>query len=182
MNNYSQWMRRNRRNLGTPLVLIALILAGFHWKFLWISLSFVCIGEAIRIWSAGHLRKEEVMTTGGPYRMIRNPLYLGSFLIAIGFCFIAGSIWIWILMFAYFLLCYIPVIRFEENTLREKFADQYQQYAAVIPAFYPTIHLYPQSSTTFSMNQVLRNKEYNSVIGIILIYAILFLKAKFLTG
>jgi protein-S-isoprenylcysteine O-methyltransferase Ste14 len=177
--NYSQWVRRNRRNLGIPNVLASLILARFQIEFLWISLLFICAGEAIRIWAAGHLRKEEVMTTGGPYRIIRNPLYLGSFFIAIGFCLVAGSIWIWILMLAYFLLCYIPVIRFEENTMREKFPDQYERYAAIIPAFYPTILPYPQSSTSFSLQQVLRNKEYNAVLGIVLVYAILFLKAKF---
>ena len=182
MNKYSSWVRRHRRNLGIPIVLASLILAQFQTQFLWISLAFVCAGETIRIWAAGHLRKEEVMTTGGPYRMIRNPLYLGSFLIAIGFCLIAGSIWIWILMFAYFLLCYIPVIRFEENTLREKFPDQYDRYAAIIPAFYPTICPYPQSSTSFSIQQVLRNKEYNAVLGITVIYFLLFLKAKFMIG
>ena len=148
-------------------------------NFLWISLIFVCVGEAIRIWSAGNLHKDEVMTTGGPYRFIRNPLYLGSFLIAIGYCFIAGSIWVWILMIAYFLLCYIPVIRFEENILREKFPDQYDGYAAVIPAFYPAIHPYAQSSTNFSLKQALRNKEYNAFVGIILVYVLLYLKAKF---
>jgi Putative protein-S-isoprenylcysteine methyltransferase len=173
---YSAWVRRHRRNIGIPLVFASLILAGFQLKFLWISITLVCLGEGIRIWSAGHLKKEEVMTTGGPYRFIRNPLYLGSFLIAIGFCLIAGSIWIWILMIAYFLLCYIPVIRFEENTLREKFPDQFDRYAAIVPAFYPTAHLYPQSSTRFSWKQVLKNKEYNAVLGITLIYSFLLLK------
>jgi protein-S-isoprenylcysteine O-methyltransferase Ste14 len=173
---YSQWVRRNRRNIGIPLVLASLFLAGFEQRCLWLSLLFVCGGEAIRIWAAGHLKKEEVMTTGGPYRMIRNPLYLGSFLMAIGFCIIAGSIWIWILMLAYFLLCYIPVIQYEENTLQEKFQDQFVQYASAVPAFYPTAHLYPQSSTSFSWQQVWRNKEYNAILGILLVYAILFLK------
>jgi len=138
----------------------------------------VCAGEAIRLWAAGHLQKEQVMTTGGPYRMIRNPLYLGSFLIAIGFCLIAGSLWIWIFLIAYFLLCYIPVIRFEESILQEKFGRGYSEYATTVPALYPTPRLYPESTTKFSWKQVLRNKEYNAVIGIILIYAFLIFKQR----
>ena len=176
MANYSQWIRRHRRNLGIPLVIASLILAKFQPQFLWISLMLVCAGEAIRVWAAGHLRKEQVMTTGGPYRIIRNPLYLGSFLIAIGFCLVAGSIWIWMFMIGYFLLCYIPVIRFEESILREKFGTPYSEYAAAVPALYPTLRLYPESSTKFSWQQVLRNREYNAVIGIIIIYALLVLK------
>lgn len=173
---YGHWLRRHRRNLGIPLVVASLYLAQFQMRFLGVSLALVVAGEALRIWAAGHLRKEDVMTTGGPYRIIRNPLYLGSFLIAVGFCLIAGSIWIWIFTFAYFLLCYIPVIRFEESILREKFHEPYAEYASAVPALYPTFSPYQRSSTKFSWKQVFRNKEYNAVIGIILIYAILFFK------
>jgi protein-S-isoprenylcysteine O-methyltransferase Ste14 len=175
---YSEFVRRHRRNIGIPLVIASLFLARFEIQYLWISIGFVIAGESIRIWAAGHLRKEQVMTTGGPYRVIRNPLYLGSFLMAIGFCIITGSIWIWIFMLAYFLLCYIPVIRFEEGILREKFGASFANYASVVPALYPSMSLYPESSTTFSWQQVLRNKEYNAVLGIVLIYVILFFKQK----
>jgi protein-S-isoprenylcysteine O-methyltransferase Ste14 len=170
---YRDWIRRHRRNLGIPFVVAALLLARYEARFLWISIALVVTGEAIRIWAAGHLRKEQVMTTGGPYRSIRNPLYLGSFLIAIGFCLIANSIWVWLLMLAYFTLCYIPVVHQEETLLREKFPVEYPAYASAIPAFYPTPKLYGISSTKFSWNQVIRNKEYNAVLGIILAFAYL---------
>ena len=84
---YSEWIRRHRRNVGIPLVVAALLLARYEPRFLPISLALVGLGEVIRIWAAGHLRKEQVMTTGGPYRSIRNPLYLGSFLIRVYVCF-----------------------------------------------------------------------------------------------
>ena len=174
---YGEFIRRQRRNIGIRLVIASLLLAKFRIEYFWISLAFVITGEAIRIWAAGHLRKEQVMTTGGPYRVIRNPLYLGSFLIGIGFCIVAGSIWIWIFMIAYFLLCYIPVIRFEEGILRQKFGTSFTSYAAAVPALYPSFHLYSEPSTQFSWQQVLRNKEYNAVIGIILIYALLYFLA-----
>ena len=173
---YSEWVRRHRRNLGIPLVVAALLLARYESQFLGISLALVGLGEAIRIWAAGHLRKEQVMTTGGPYRSIRNPLYLGSFLIAIGFCLVANSLWVWLLVLAYFAFCYIPVVRHEESLLREKFPAEYPPYASAVPAFYPTARLYKISSTKFSWNQVLKNKEYNAVLGILAgyIYLIFF--------
>jgi protein-S-isoprenylcysteine O-methyltransferase Ste14 len=170
---YSEWIRRHRRTIGVPIVFAALFLAKYDPRFLWISVALVTFGEGIRIWAAGHLQKEQLMTTGGPYRIIRNPLYVGSFLIAIGFCIVAGSIWIWILAIAYFVLCYLPVIRFEENTLQQKFGSDYSAYAAAVRAFRPGIRLYPQSSTQFSWKQVIRNKEFNAIIGIILVYGFL---------
>lgn len=170
---YSEWIRRHRRNVGIPLVVAALLLARYEPRFLPISLALVGLGEAIRIWAAGHLRKEQVMTTGGPYRSIRNPLYLGSFLIAAGFCLVANSIWVWLLVILYFALCYVPVVRHEETLLRDKFPAEYPPYAASVPAFYPTPRLYEISSTRFSWNQVMRNKEYNAVLGILAGYLFL---------
>ncbi|MCI0413422.1 isoprenylcysteine carboxylmethyltransferase family protein [bacterium] len=174
---YSQWVRRHRRNLGIPLVVAALLLARYEPRVLGFSIALVVAGEAIRIWAAGHLRKEQLLTTGGPYRIIRNPLYLGSFLIAVGFCLVANSVWIWLLVAAYFALCYVPVIRHEESVLRGKFPGEFSQYSADVPALYPTIRLYPNISTQFSWQQVLRNKEYNAVLGILVGYAYLVLIA-----
>lgn len=164
-------MRRHRRTLGIPLILAAFWLARYSPRYLMHSFALVTLGETIRIWAAGHLRKEQLLTTGGPYRFIRNPLYLGSFLIAIGFCLIANSMWVWLLVASYFLLCYIPVIQQEESVLREKFPQEYSAYSNVIPALYPTFLLYPEVSTEFSWQQVIKNKEYNAVLGILIAYA-----------
>jgi protein-S-isoprenylcysteine O-methyltransferase Ste14 len=175
----AQFLRRHRRTIGIPLVLAALLFARYNPRFLILSLILVVLGELIRIWAAGHLQKEKILTTGGPYRFIRNPLYLGSFLIAIGFGLISGSIWVWILIVAYFALVYIPVIRYEESILREKFSE-YPAYAAKVPALYPTIFPYSTSTTHFSFSQAWRNREYNAVLGIIVVYIILiFLSYRF---
>jgi protein-S-isoprenylcysteine O-methyltransferase Ste14 len=179
--SYSEWIRRHRRNIGIPLVIAALWLARYDARWLWLSIAFTTVGELIRIWAAGHLRKEQIITTGGPYRSIRNPLYLGSFLIAIGFCLVAGSIWVWLLVVAYFALCYLPVIHQEKSFLSAKFPDVYPDYAAAVPAFYPTWKLYQKSSTQFSWQQVIRNKEYNAMIGILLAYAYLIFVSTRLT-
>ena len=173
---YSEWVRRHRRNLGIPLIVAALLLSQFQRQHFWMSVLFVAAGEALRIWAAGHLRKEQMLTTGGPYRFIRNPLYLGSLFLCAGFCLVTGSLWIWLLVPAYFLLCYLPVIRYEESILRQKFSNDFPAYAAAVPAFYPTFKMHPGATTTFSWRQVIKNKEYNAVLGILLGYAYLFLR------
>jgi protein-S-isoprenylcysteine O-methyltransferase Ste14 len=169
----SLFLRRHRRNIGIPLVILALFLSRFDPRFLIPGIMLVTIGELIRIWAAGHLRKEEVLTTGGPYRFVRNPLYIGSFFIAIGFCLVSGSIWVWIIVIAYFLLVYVPVVKYEESVLREKFPE-FINYSSRVPAFVPTLYPY-EPSTSFSFDQVLRNKEYNAVIGIIAGFLLLYL-------
>ena len=175
---YAEWIRRHRRNLGIPFVGVALLLARFDDRYLWLSLFAVGFGEMLRVWSAGHLQKEKILTTGGPYRFIRNPLYLGSFFIAIGFSLIAGSIWIWVLVFAYFALCYIPVVRYEEKFLAQKFPEEYPKYATRVPAFYPTLRIFPHGTTQFSWRQAIANKEYNAVLGILAGYGyLIFLRS-----
>ena len=133
----SAFFRHHRRNIGIPLVVLALFLSRFDQRFLIPSIILVTLGESIRIWAAGHLRKEEILTTGGPYRFVRNPLYIGSFLIAIGFSLVSGSIWVWIIVLVYFLMVYVPVVRYEEKILREKFPE-YTEYASRVPRFFPT--------------------------------------------
>lgn len=173
---YAEWLRRNRRKVGIPLVIIALWLSHFDRRYLWLSLLLVVVGEGLRIWAAGHLQKDKTLTTGGPYRWIRNPLYLGSFLIAIGFCLVAGSVWIWILVTAYFVLCYLPVIWYEEGVLAEKFPDDYLAYAEAVPGLYPGWKGYEKSNSKFSLQQVIKNKEYNALLGILLAYLFLIYK------
>jgi protein-S-isoprenylcysteine O-methyltransferase Ste14 len=170
---YSEWIRRHRRTIGVPLIALALYLAHFEGRYLWASILLVTLGEGLRFWASGHLRKDQSLTTGGPYRWIRNPLYLGSFLIAIGFCLIGGSIWIWILVAAYFLLCYLPVIRYEEGVLAEKFPDDYQKYRKQVPGLYPGWKPYSSASSKFSLQQAIQNKEYNAMLGILVGYAVL---------
>jgi protein-S-isoprenylcysteine O-methyltransferase Ste14 len=172
--NLSAFFRRHRRNIGIPLVVLALFLSRFDLKLIPPSVFLVTLGELIRIWAAGHLRKEEVLTTGGPYRFVRNPLYIGSFLIAIGFALVSNSIWVWIIVLLYFLLVYVPVVLYEEKILREKFPE-YAQYASKVPRFFPTFQPF-SPTTTFSLQQGINNKEYNAVLGIIVAYLLMFLR------
>ncbi|HEY4492955.1 MAG TPA: isoprenylcysteine carboxylmethyltransferase family protein [Acidobacteriota bacterium] len=171
-----EWLRRRRRIITIPFVIVAFILARYQSEFLWLSIAMVVAGEFLRIWSAGHLHKDRILATAGPYRWIRNPLYGGSFLIAVGFCIVATSMWVWLLVSIYFLFCYLPVIQYEEGLLSQKFVEAYDLYASKVPALYPTMKPYPATDNQhFSLRQVVANKEYNAVLGIIVAYLCLIL-------
>lgn len=172
---FMEWTRRRRRTVAVPLVLIVLYLAHFDETYFLCSYFLIVFGEILRMWAAGHLQKEKILTTGGPYRWIRNPLYLGSFLIALGFYLIMDSRWILLVILVYFGLFYYPVVRYEEKILDEKFPDEYPPYADAIPAFYPTIRMWPHPTTHFSFQQMVKNKEYNAILGILMAYAYLIL-------
>ncbi len=173
--SYMEWVRRHRRTAAIPLVLLVLYLAHFDKTYFFCSYFLIVSGEILRIWAAGHLQKEKILTTGGPYRWIRNPLYLGSFLIALGFYLIMDSRWILPVIFVYFGLFYYPVVRHEEKILGEKFPDEYPPYADAIPAFYPALRKWLYPTTHFSFQQMVKNKEYNAILGILMAYAYLIL-------
>jgi len=174
---FMEWARHHRRIVAIPLVAIVLFFAHFEKRYFIYSYILIVAGEGLRIWAAGHLQKEKILTTGGPYRFIRNPLYLGSFMLSIGFYLIMSPRWILLVMLAYFAMIYYPVVRYEEGLLRKKFPNLYPPYAKAIPAFFPTVREWQYPTTRFSFQQMVKNKEYNAILGILLTYAyLLFLR------
>ena len=174
--SYAELARRYRRTIAIPLMVIVLYFAQFDKRYFIFSYFLIVAGEALRIWAAGHLHKEKILTTGGPYRLFRNPLYLGSFMISLGFYLIMSPWWILLVILVYFGLFYLPVVRHEEQTLRAKFPKEYSAYAKAIPAFFPATRLWPYPTTHFSFEQMMKNKEYNAILGILLVYAYLLLR------
>ena len=81
------------------------------------------VGEAIRIWAAGHLEKSREVTTSGPYRFTRHPLYLGSSILGLGVAIASRSLIVALLMFAYMAATITAAIRTEEAFLRQQFGD-----------------------------------------------------------
>jgi protein-S-isoprenylcysteine O-methyltransferase Ste14 len=137
-------------------------------------------GEWIRVWSAGHLVKTEVLVTSGPYRRVRNPLYLGRLLIFSGLCIAAslphGLSWIllpggWAVFFGY----YLPrKERVEPARLREIHGEAYERYRAAVPPLLPRRTAWPEaSSARWSASLALRNREHWMVVGLTAILAFL---------
>lgn len=161
-----------RRRGAIPFIFAALLLFWFHrGEPRWEGVFLVCIGEALRLWATGHLQKDEVLTTGGPYAFVRNPLYLGSFTIATGFALMLRSVLLLVPLLAAFALAYRAEARREEKVLRQKFGGAFDEYRQAVPAWLPTLSRYPRASRVpFRWHRILRNREYNAVLGIVLLF------------
>ncbi len=141
------------------------------------GLSICFLGLLIRIWSAGHLRKEKKLAISGPYQYTRNPLYLGNFVIGISVAFTSRSWWVLGYFAAYFLLFYPLVIKREMKRMKELFPDEYDEYKKKAPLFFPTWKSFSLSGKNkFSWELFLKNKEWRALIGAFLFWVILALK------
>lgn len=134
----------------------------------------------MRAWGTGHLRKNDALAITGPYAYTRNPLYLGSFVMGVGFTIASGRFVLGIVFAALFLGIYVPVMRVESATLRKLFGESYQRYVAAVPLFLP--RLAPYRDTTidpvrFDAGLYKRYREYQAAIGLVIAWALLALKA-----
>lgn len=178
MTKYSRIARRIRVPLGFVFALLYLWLAKPSWRFLLPSLLLIGPGLLIRALASGHVRKNEALATTGPYAYTRNPLYLGSLLIGIGFAVAARSWWVGILLVVMFFAIYLPVIRNEETFLREKF-PAFDEYARNVPRMLPrlTPNRGAEDETSgFSPALYLQHREYNALIGALAVLAALIVK------
>ncbi len=141
------------------------------------SLLLVVPGLWLRGYAAGYVRKNAELTTTGPYGYTRNPLYLGSLLITLGFGVAAGSWWALAVLAGMFALIYVPTILGEERYLRAHFAE-FEAYAARVPRLLPRLGAASSNGTVgvFSRERYLHHREYNSLIGAGAIYLALGLK------
>lgn len=134
------------------------------------------LGVALRAWAAGHLYKNQRIATSGPYAYTRNPLYLGSLVIGLGFCVIAASFIMTAIFLSLFAILYIPVMRQEQNDLRTAFGEHYSRYEANVPLFIPRRFASSSGTREFSFRQYLANKEYEALLGYLGALAILIIK------
>jgi phospholipid methyltransferase len=146
------------------------------------SLLLVLPGVLLRSYASGYVRKNSELTMTGPYAHVRNPLYLGSILIAAGFAVALMSVPFAIALAVFFLLIYVPVIASEEAFLREEFLE-FEWYCARVPRLIPrpTPVRSPDGSFgrgeagSFSVALYRKHREYNSAIGAALLYLSLLL-------
>jgi protein-S-isoprenylcysteine O-methyltransferase Ste14 len=142
-----------------------------------LSLLLVAPGVWLRAFAAGYVRKNAELTTTGPYAYTRNPLYMGSLLIAFGFGVASGSVVILLAIGALFAAIYIPTIQGEEEFLRATFAG-FDAYAARVPRLLPRLRAAEsnQQRGAFSRKLYLHHREYNALMGAGAIYLALALK------
>jgi protein-S-isoprenylcysteine O-methyltransferase Ste14 len=132
-------------------------------------------GLAIRALASGHVQKNEQLTTTGPYAYTRNPLYLGSLVLAVGFALSARNWWIGAGLVLMFLAIYVPVIHGEEVFLREHFPE-FSDYARQVPRLLPRLSSFTGVHGTFSWDLYWKHREYNATLGSMAVMAALTAK------
>jgi protein-S-isoprenylcysteine O-methyltransferase Ste14 len=168
MPEWSRIARRIRVPLGFAFAVFYFWLARPTWRSIALGTIVIVPGLLVRALASGHVRKNEALATSGPYAYTRNPLYLGSLLMGIGFAVAARSWWVGIALLVMFFTIYFPVILDEETFLRQKFPD-FDEYAGHVPRMFP--RLTPHSgignnaSAGFSLNLYLKHREYNALLG-----------------
>ena len=179
MAEWSQIARRIRVPLGFLFAVIYFWLARPTWRSMAMGAIVVIPGLLVRALASGHVRKNESLATFGPYAYTRNPLYLGSLLIGVGFAVAARSWWIGVALVVMFFAIYLPVIRDEETFLRQKFSE-FDEYARRVPRMFPRFT--PASddksepSAGFSFDLYLKHREYNALLGALAMMVALILK------
>ena len=173
-------IQRYRVPLGFLFAAVFLIVAKPALPTLAIGGAIAVIGLLIRAWAAGHIRKNQTLAVSGPYAFTRNPLYLGSFILGVGFTVAAGVWWLGLVFIALFLSIYFPVMRVEAEELTQIFGEDYKNYASRVPLFFPRLNLEKQPETNFDFALYLRHREYQAALGLIFALSVLLVKALFL--
>lgn len=182
MPEWSRVARRIRVPLGFAFALLYFWLARPTWQSIAIGAVVIVPGLLIRALASGHVRKNEALATTGPYAYTRNPLYLGSLLMGIGFAIAARSWWIGGILVLMFFAIYLPVIQDEERFLRSKFPE-FEDYARHVPRMLPrfTAHSSAEGhSGGFSFDLYRKHREYNALLGVLAMIAALILKMELL--
>ena len=168
--------RRIRVPLSFGLAVLYCWLAQPTWLALIAGFAIVAVGLAIRAAASGHIRKDRELTTTGPYAYTRNPLYLGSLLMGLGFAVASRSWWVLGLLVALGIAIYWPLVRAEENYLREHFQG-FDDYARRVPRMFPRFSA-PEAVAGggFSMRLYRRHREWQAPLGALIVATILIAK------
>jgi len=178
-----------------PIFLLAMLIAAmrnyqypggehhldFYWELFCLSCSF--LGLAIRAYTVGHAPARtsgrntetqiaDILNITGAYSMVRNPLYLGNFIMGFGIFMFAFHFWIVFVYCLCFWLYYERIILAEETYLVERFGDKYLLWAAKTPVFIPNVMLYKAPELPFSLKTVLR-REYSGFFAVIVVMFLL---------
>lgn len=193
-----QWVFAHRDRLPIPFLIVGVVTRlashgvmppGRRGQLEMLGAVLVVLGELIRVWSVGIVgaatRSASTHATRlvqeGPYVLVRNPIYVGNFLLCIGLACFAGS---WVLVMAcslYFVPVYGRVIRAEERFLGEKFGSAYEAFCRRVPRIVPRMPWSWQAlRSPFSWREL--RKEYQTIAGIVCAMLLIQLVMRAVTG
>jgi protein-S-isoprenylcysteine O-methyltransferase Ste14 len=173
MHSWKKLAQKTRVPAGTVLGILFLCLMHPSVPSLWIGGAIAVAGAFLRLWAAGHIEKGKVLTQGGPYAFTRNPLYFGSFIMALGIIIAGQSYWLLLALGAFFAIFYYPVMKAEEQELFNGYRDEFLEYTKRVPMFFPGFRKAGVASSTFSWSRAVRNREHRTMTGLVLALVLL---------
>ena len=150
-----RFLQRIRIPLGFLFAIVFMVFARPTMPTLIIGGAVALIGVAIRAWASGHIRKARELAVSGPYAFTRNPLYVGSFVLGVGFTIASGVWWLALLFSALFIGIYLPVMRVEADDIRRIFDDDYDEYERNVPMFFPRLTPWKKSGEKIRFSAIL---------------------------
>ena len=145
------------------------------WSLL-LGVPLALLGEALRLWASGHIEKTRSLATGGPYAHTRNPLYLGSVIMAVGLAVASASLGVLLVASAYLVAFYPHVIREEAAFLRGKFPEDYAVWEQAVPLFRPRLFPAGPRASRFSWQRVRQNREWRTALALPVLVGLFYLR------
>ena len=158
-------LQRIRVPLGLIFAIVFIVAARPTGVSIAVGAAAAVIGLLIRAWASGHIRKGEELAVTGPYSYTRNPLYLGSFILGLGFTGATAVRWLGVVFALLFLSINLPVMRIEATDIREAFGNEYDDYAANVPMFLPRLTAWRKARKAWDGGLYLKHREYEAAIG-----------------
>jgi len=167
-------LRRTFVRLRVPLAIIAFACALSFFKPQWLLAGFAIsmIGELIQLWSFASLDKNSDLAIRGPYAAVRNPMYLGRFVMLLGFVLLFGSAWA-VLAYTIVYWFYMDTrVGREEALLRGVFGARYEDYCAKVSRFLPGTPLPGQPLAYWSWALFRQNNAGRNLLGTLAAWAV----------
>jgi len=180
-----RFAQKARVPAGTALGIIFLLFMHPSVRSLFIGGFFTLAGALIRIWAAGHIEKRVRLARSGPYSYTRNPLYIGSFLMAFGVILAGQGYWLLPFFALFFIGVYLPVMRAEEQDLEHDYGADFLDYARSTPLFFPKKPKLTEklknsgSRVRFSWSRVRKNREHRNLVSLLAVEGILIIRLFF---
>ncbi len=141
----------------------------------------ILIGEGIRTWSSGYITKNQMLVQDGPYAFVRHPLYLGNFVIGLGFAVMGAKVSLVVLYLIAFTIIYFSTITEEEEYLRDRFGHEFSEYARQVPRFIPLPAGTMNGQTKFQWERVMGHREYKTWLAIGIFLVLMFFKSYYVS-
>jgi protein-S-isoprenylcysteine O-methyltransferase Ste14 len=163
-----------------PYCIVFLFFAATRGLYLQYGIPVIILGIVIRLWASGYIEKSRKLAICGPYAFVRNPLYVGNFLLGAGFSLFAYNPFLLSYYIGAFLFMYYFTIKKEEEVLLEKFGKDFQQYKKEVPAFLPRLTPYRfAEKRKFNFSLSVKNGEWIRVYGVLILLAVIYFRDEF---